>query len=438
MLHRRAGKTTGVINHHQRAATDDAWERKRLRGLKPDLTDAQLTELLRGRFYAHILPTYRQAKLTTWDMAKYFARPIPGAMFNEAELRIDYPNGSKLQLFGSDKPDRLRGLAFSGVSFDEYGMHPPNVFSEVVSKSLADHLGYAIFAGTIKGFNQLYVTYEALKDDPSAFTVWQDIDQSLSTEDDASTLMLRQAMTDDRALIAKGLMTQEEFDQEWYLSTNSAIKGAYYTKQLAAARKEGRITRVPYDPALPVDTDWDLGISDKMSIWFSQSFPTGEVRLIDYYENEGEGFVFYAGVLRQRGYVYGEHWAPHDIRVRELGTGKSRLETAKAHGINFQVTPNVGVADGIDAARRLFPRCWFDEKKCGPGIEALKFYRKGLNERLQEFTDKPFHDWSSHPADAFRGLAVRHKPPRQQRRERRPRRRFDPRGGSGGPRGYLW
>ena len=84
VLHRRAGKTTGVINHHQRAATDDAWERKRLRGLKPDLTDAQLTELLRGRFYAHILPTYRQAKLTTWDMAKYFARPIPGATFNEA------------------------------------------------------------------------------------------------------------------------------------------------------------------------------------------------------------------------------------------------------------------------------------------------------------------------------------------------------------------
>ena len=116
VLHRRAGKTTAVINHHQRAALDDSWERTRLRHLKPDVTDANLTELLRGRYYAHILPTYRQAKLTTWDMAKYFAAPIPGVTFNEAELRIDYPNGSKLQLFGSDKPDRLRGLAFSGVS----------------------------------------------------------------------------------------------------------------------------------------------------------------------------------------------------------------------------------------------------------------------------------------------------------------------------------
>ena len=289
VLHRRAGKTTSVINHHQRAATDDAWERTRLRHLTPDVTDAQLKELLRGRFYAHILPTYRQAKLTTWDMAKYFAAPIPGVTFNEAELRIDYPNGSKLQLFGSDKPDRLRGLAFSGVSFDEYGMHPPNVFSEVVSKALADHLGYAIFAGTIKGRNQLYQTYDALKDDPSAFTVWQDINESLNTEEDASTLMLSQAMTDDRELITKGLMTQEEFDQEWLLSTDAAIKGSYYTAQLAAAREDGRITRVPYDPALPVDTDWDLGVGDATAIWFSQSLRTGEVRLIDYYENSGEG-----------------------------------------------------------------------------------------------------------------------------------------------------
>ena len=244
-------------------------------------------------------------------MAKYFAAPIPGVTFNEAELRIDYPNGSKLQLFGSDKPDRLRGLAFSGVSFDEYGMHPPNVFSEVVSKALADHLGYAIFAGTIKGRNQLYQTYEALKDDDAAFTVWQDINTSLKTEEDASTLMLSRAYADDLELIKKGLMTQEEFDQEWLLSTDAAIKGAYYTTQLAAARKEKRVTRVPYDPALPVDTDWDLGVGDSTVIWFTQSLRSGEVHVIDYYENSGEGIPHYAKVIQEKPYVYGEHWAPH-------------------------------------------------------------------------------------------------------------------------------
>ena len=194
---------TGYVTHEykagrQFAAMNDAWERRRLRALKPAVTDAALDDLCRGRFYAHILPTYRQAKLTTWDMAKCFAGPIPGVTFNEAELRIDYPNGSKLQLFGADKPDRLRGPAFSGVSFDEHGMHPPNVFSEVISKALADHLGYAIFAGTIKGRNQLYRTYEAAKDAPDWFALWQDIDESLRTEEDASTLMLSQAMQDDR------------------------------------------------------------------------------------------------------------------------------------------------------------------------------------------------------------------------------------------------
>ena len=210
-------------------------------------------------------------------------------------------------------------------------------------------------------------------------------------------------------------MTQEEFDQEWYLSSDAAIKGAYYTTLLAAARKDGRITRVPYDPALPVDTDWDLGIGDAMAIWFSQSLRSGEVRLIDYYENSGEGLPHYAGVLKEKGCVYGEHWAPHDIRVRELGTGKSRLETARSHGIAFRIVRDIGVADGIDAARLLLPRCWFDEEKCRAGLEALTFYRKGYNERLHMFTDTPQHDWSSHGADAFRGLAVRHKvpPPRQ-------------------------
>ena len=303
VLHRRAGKTVATINHLQRAATNDAWERRRLRALEPSLSDRHVTDLLRDRFYGHVLPTYRQAEVTVWAMLKYYGERVPGVVFNEQKLRVTYPNGSRLQLFGSDYPDALRGIGFSGIAFDEYGQHPPNVFSEVISKALADHLGFAIFLGTIKGKNQLYRTYQAGKDDPAWFTVWQDVDGSLETETDATTTLLRQAVTDDHALIAKGLMTQEEFDQEWYLSSDAAIKGAYYTTLLTAARKDGRITRVPYDPALPVDTDWDLGISDKMTIWFSQSLRSGEVRLIDYYENSGEGIPHYAGVLKEKGYV---------------------------------------------------------------------------------------------------------------------------------------
>lgn len=419
VLHRRAGKTTTTVNHMIRAATNDAWEARRLKHLEPSLTDAQIKGLLRDRFYGHVLPTYKQAEVTAWAMIRHYCKNDPTATFNEQKLRVTFSNGARYQLFGADSPDNLRGIGFSGIAFDEYGHHPPNIFGEVISKALADHLGFAIFLGTIKGQNQLYKTYQVGQDDPDWFTVWQDIKGSLESETDATTTLLRQALDDDRALIAKGLMTQQEFDQEWNLSSDAAIIGAYYTSQLAAARKDGRVTRVPYDPALPVDTDWDLGVGDSTAIWFSQSLRSGEVRLIDYYENSGEGIPHYAGVLKDRGYVYGQHWAPHDIRVRELGTGKSRLETAGNHGIAFEVVRDIGVADGIDAARLLLPRCWFDEEKCRAGLEALTFYRKRYNERLQEFGDKPLHDWASHGADAFRGLAVRHKPPERKKEKRR-------------------
>jgi phage terminase large subunit len=141
----------------------------------------------------------------------------------------------------------------------------------------------------------------------------------------------------------------------------------------------------------------------------------GEVRLMDYYEASGEGLPHYVNVLsdkqRDHRYVCGEHWAPHDIQVRELGTGKSRREIAASLGINFQIVRRHELADGINAVRLLLPRRWFDANMCARGIEALRQYRKQLNPRLQEFTGTPARDGSSHAADAFRGLAVRHQTP---------------------------
>jgi hypothetical protein len=288
---------------------------------------------------------------------------------------------------------------------------PGNIYSESISKALADHLGYAIFLGTIKGKDQLYETYQAAKGSDDWFSLWQDVDRSLATEEGITIQLLEQAMADDRKQIALGLMTQDEYDQEWFLSADAAIKGAWFLKEMAKAKAEGRITRVPVDATLPVDTDWDLGIADSMSIWFSQSLRSGEVRLVDYYEASGEGFPHYIGILREKGHVYGKHYPPHDIAVRELGSGKSRKETAKALGLTFQepVTPTPEFADGIDAARLILARCWFDEAKCARGIECLRQYRKAFNTRLDEFTGTPVHNWASHGADAFRGLAVRYK-----------------------------
>ena len=198
------------------------------------------------------------------------------------------------------------------------------------------------------------------------------------------------------------------------------MKGAIYAKEIEQARAAGRITSVPYDPALPVDTDWDLGIGDAMAIWFSQTVRgSGEVRLIDYYEASGEGLPHYVHMLRSKLYVYGTHWAPHDIQVRELGSGKSRLEVARGFGLRFELTPRVNsglgqeVEEGIHAVRLLFPRCWFDAEKTKAGLEALQHYRRDYNQRLNEFKAAPVHDWASHASDALRGLAVRHQHPRE-------------------------
>lgn len=415
VLHRRAGKTTGVINHHQRYATDDALERRRLLYLKPDLSERQLHELINppgGRHYGHIMPARNQAKLVVWDKLKFYAKPIPGIKINESELLIKYPRGHKLQLFGADDPDALRGPAFSGLSFDEYSQQPRNIFSEVLSKALADHLGYAIFLGTIKGKDHLYKTHGAFSGDPQAFALWQDIDRSLATEDGITIQMLQQAMEDDRKLVGQGLMTQDEFDQEWYLSADAAIQGAWYAKEMAAVKAEGRITRVPIERGLPVDTDWDLGMDDSMAIVFSQSLRSSEVRVVDYYENSGEGLAHYVKVLADKGYSYGRHYPPHDIKVRELGTGKSRKETAANLGLKFEepLLP-LPITDGIDATRLFLAQCWFNEATTGLLIECLRNYRKAFNARLSEFTGTPVHDRFSHGADAFRGLAVRYKLP---------------------------
>jgi hypothetical protein len=186
------------------------------------------------------------------------------------------------------------------------------------------------------------------------------------------------------------------------------VGGGIYTEQLAQARAENRITRVPVEPGYRVDTWWDLGMADAMVIWFTQDVGR-EIRVVDFYECSGEGFPHYAAVLDKKGYLYGKHTAPHDIAVREIGTGRSRLETAKSLGIAFSTAPSHGLEDGIHSTRLLFQKMVFDETRCKAGLDALAHYRRDYNSRLSEYKSSPVHDWSSHAADALRTIGVAHK-----------------------------
>jgi len=361
--------------------------------------------------YAYVAPFYRQAKAVAWDYLKYHGSRVAGARFHESELRCDLPNGARISLYGADDPDSLRGLYLDGVVLDEYAQMDPRAWSEVIRPALADRAGWAVFIGTPLGRNGFWQLYERAKAAPD----WRAV---LHRASETGVLPATELAA------ARAAMSEEEYAQEFECSFDAAIRGAYYGKLIAAAEADRRIARVAYEPQLPVHTAWDLGVGDATAIWFFQRLRR-EVRLIDYYESSGVGLDHYARALQARGYGYGDHLLPHDARVQEMGSGKTRVETLQGLGIRPRVLGNHRLEDGINAVRLLLPRCWFDAEKCARGLEALRHYRSEWDERRQAFRERPLHDWSSHAADAFRYLAMGLREPGE---ERMPLIRYDDRG----------
>jgi phage terminase large subunit len=384
VAHRRAGKTVAALNHLILECFKNPDKNKR---------------------YAFICPTFKQAKDIAWDTLKLYASQIPHTKFNEAELRCDFPNKSRITLYGSENVDSLRGRGLWGVVFDEYSQQPSNIFSEIISKCLADHLGFSIWIGTPKGKNAFYdLLLTAEKYPDRYFSLRYTIDDSFTNETGKTIDNLKVALENDRQLVKDGVMGIDEFEQEWYCSFEAATKGAYYQEQIRRLREDGRLTNVPWISSQPVHTWWDLGVGDSTSIGFFQHIGQ-EWHLIDYYESHGEGLQHYINVLQSKPYVYGEHYAPHDIEVRELGTGKSRKEMAQGLGLFFQVAPNLPIDDGINALRSRFNTLWID-KNCSQVIDLLAQYRKEWDEKMGQFKNKPVHDFTSHCADMLRYWAV--------------------------------
>lgn len=371
ICHRRFGKTVAAINDLLRQAVLDG--RKDYRA-------------------AYMAPYYGQAKAVAWDYLKHYAGVIPGVKFNEAELRCDLPSGGRIRLFGTDNPNSLRGLYLDDVVLDEPADMHPEVWTRIIRPMLADRRGRALFVGTPNGTNNLL------------YDVWS---EAKTGEDPQwSHFMFRASETGylpaDELAAAKRSMTPEDYAQEFECSFSAAVKGAYFAAAIDQLEAQGRISSIVYSPDLPVNTSWDLGMDDATAIWFFQVEPSGDWRVFDYYEQSGEGLSHYAKVLQDKGYIYGQHFAPHDIRVRELGTGTSRLESAAALGIKFNVAPQLPLVDGISAVRQKLPRMWFDTANCKLGLNCLRNYRSEWREKHNIFSSQPLHDWTSHAADALR------------------------------------
>jgi phage terminase large subunit len=191
----------------------------------------------------------------------------------------------------------------------------------------------------------------------------------------------------------------------WEGNCRVTLDGAIYARELRQAQEDGRIRSVPYDATKQVHTFFDLGWADNTSIWFAQNV-NNELRLIDFYTNNQMPIQHYVSVLQGKGYVYGVDWLPHDARAKEQGTGRSIEEIMRGLGRNVRITPMLSIADGINAARTVFNRCYFDEQRCAEGLQSLRHYRYDVDPDTKQFSSKPLHDYHSHAADAFRYFAV--------------------------------
>ena len=355
--------------------------------------------LKRKGLYWHLLPTYNQGRKIVWDGmtrdGRSFIEHFPKELWsnvNNTDMRLELKNGSIYQVVGTDNVDRLVGSNPVGVVFSEYSLQDPRAW-DLVRPILAENGGWAVFIYTARGRNHGYDMFNMASRNGERFS------QRLSVDD--TSVLSQDAIDEER----EAGMPEELIQQEFYCSFDAPLVGSYYGSLMAKALAEERIKNVPYEPRLEVHTSWDLGMGDSTAIIWFQQFGN-EYRIIDYYENQGEGIPHYVKIVREKDYIYGRHIAPHDIRVREMGTGKSRFEVARDLGLRFDICPNIQVDDGIEAARSIIPRCYFDEKKCSILVEALRQYRKDYDEKNKVYKNRPLHDWSSHGSDAFRYLAL--------------------------------
>jgi hypothetical protein len=369
VAHRRFGKTVAALNHLIREAVLNEKETPR---------------------YAYIAPTYGQAKRVAWDYLVKYTTPLGGTN-NISELRVDFW-GRRIQLYGSDNPDSLRGQFFDGVIIDEVGDQNPKIWTDIVRPALTDRKGWCLFIGTPKGHNH----FKELRDRAEKEEGWGLLEFKASET----------GVVDDTELkAAKNEMGEDKYRQEFECSFDAAVEGSYYGQILNELEEKKHMQEIPREELSRTFTAWDLGMGDSTSIWVAQLVGT-EVRLIDYYENHGVGLDHYVKWIKDNDYLKAEHILPHDVRVRELGTGKSRMEMLEDSGLEVKIAPRMGLDDGIQAVRRLLPRCWFNVPKVQTGLNCLRNYRRDYDEKRKIFYERPLHDWSSHGSDSFRYLAL--------------------------------
>lgn len=358
--------------------------------------------LIQKGSYYYCLPTFKQARLVIWESltmsGSRFLDCIPQELvkrMNSQEMVIELVNGSMIRLIGSDTYNTsLVGTNPICVVFSEFALADDRAY-KFVRPILNANQGTVVIISTPRGHNHFYDLYQIAQNSPKEWYCER------LTIDDTKHISIEDIYSD----IKNGEMSKELAKQEYWSDFSMGIAGSYYGVYMDKMRLENRITEVPYELGHLVHTAWDLGVHNPTTVVFFQVIGS-VIHVIDYYQNNSVGYEHYVSILKSKGYIYGNMFAPHDIKVREQSTGVTRLEKASDLGIDFILSVNMSLEDGIEAVRTVLPRCWIDEKNCGTLIKALENYRREFDEQRNVYYEKPVHDQFSDPADAFRYMAI--------------------------------
>lgn len=365
----------------------------------------------RGNYW-HCLPEYSQARKAIWTAVnphtgkRRIDEAFPPAWrrsTNDSEMFIRFQNGSTWQLIGSDQFDRTVGSSPAGIVYSEWALANPSAWA-YHRPMLQENDGWALFITTPRGHNHAKAMYDYAQHAPDWFC------ELLSVEDthalSAEALQLTQK--EYRALYGAD-MGRAQFEQEYMCSFNAAILGAFYALEMAAVRREQRVCEVLPIAGQPVHRAWDLGVGDDTSIWWFQTVGT-QLNILDHYAASGVGLEHYRDVIATRGHgrdwMQGIDYVPHDAKIKEWGSGRTRVETMQRMGLRPMLVPLASIDDGINAVRRTLPLCVFHPRCEAGGISALEQYRREWDDEKKAFRASAVHDWTSHPADAFRYLAM--------------------------------
>lgn len=396
------GGKRAIAAWHRRAGKDDVL-----------LHRTAVAMFERPASYWHCLPEFEQARKAIWTAVSPHTgkRRIDEAFppeiresKDEQSMFMRFKNGATWQLIGSDRYNNLVGAGVAGVTFSEFALANPSAWG-YIRPMIEENAGWAAFISTPRGRNHFKSLLDMAKGNPHWFA------QTLSIYDTAAltTEQIEESLAEYIALYGEDI-GRAQFEQEYEVSFNAAILGAFYAREMANVRREGRIADIEAIPDRPVHRAWDIGVRDDTSIWWFQIVGT-QVFILDCWSKSGISDIEeFANIIKKknsdRGWTSGTDFVPHDAKQRVWGMKRGRLETMIEFGLKPDVVPDLSKLDGINAVRRTLPRCVFHPRCEEEGIAALEQYRREWDDDKKTYKETEIHDWSSHLADAFRYMAV--------------------------------